>query len=86
MSVLELSHQHDGKEGTVDATELHAADDLNVSLVWADFERLFMQDRNSLVGMLLEVRKQMTYPSTAPISSPRKSRAGWARRLFNLKG
>jgi len=79
----------------MDAIELHAADDMNVSLVWADFNRLFNRDRDSLVGMLLEIGQQMTYPSlTAHYSpedhghsSPRKSRTGWVRRLINsLKG
>jgi hypothetical protein len=79
----------------VDANELRAADDLAVSLVWADFNRIMMRDRNSLVGMLTEVAKQMTYPSITAgytpedhgYSSPRKSRTSWVRRAINfIKG
>lgn len=67
----------------MDAVELHAADDLNVSLMWADFNRLFNNDRDSLVGMLLEIKQQMTYPSTAPISSPAPKRGGFLRRVIS---
>ena len=77
----------------MEAVELHAADDMNVSLVWADFNRLFMNDRNSLVNMLLEIKQQMAYgsgssipgslPSTVVTPSPRKSRTGWVRRVLN---
>lgn len=71
----------------MEAIELHAADDLNVRLLWDDFNRLFNGDRDSLVGMLLDIKKQMTYPSTAHFSPAPKRRTGWVRRVISkLKG
>jgi len=70
----------------MEAVELHAADDLNVRLLWNDFNRLFNGDRDSLVGMLLEIKQQMTYPSVA-YPSPAPKRGGFFRRVLSkLKG
>lgn len=76
----------------MDAIELAAADRLNADLMWADFTRLFNRDRDSLVGMLLEIGQQMEYPSltahyTLQDHGYTPKRAGFFRRVINkLKG
>jgi hypothetical protein len=77
-----VAQHNDGKGAGMDARDLEAADRLTTDLMWEDFDRIF--GKPSLEGMLVEIERQLTYPSLSPLpmAAPKRS---LFRRIFSRK-